>query len=385
MKKYLPFLVVLLFLAGCGANTSPTSSVIATPLPTENVTATPTATPTPLPPTPTPQMEYGPTNFPANINPLTGLAVENPALLERRPMAIKVSNLPRYVRPQWGLSLADIVFEYYTEAGTTRFTAIFYGRDAEMVGPIRSARFVDAHFVRGYKAIFAFGSAYEKVLDRLYSAEFADRLVIEGRNTPLYRYDPNGYDYLMVNTAALSEYITQKGIENGRQNLDGMYFHVNPPASGKPAEQFVVHYSSAIENLWNYDEKTGKYLRFSETGETLNNGTTMKYEQLTDRLTGEPIAFDNVVVMFVTNEYYNRDPEVIDILLLGSGKAYAFRDGQVYEVLWQRPAPDAVVSLTYPDGSPFPFKPGTTWFEILGMNSTLTDTGQGLYFKHLMP
>jgi len=78
---------------------------------------------------------YGPSNFPADVDPLTGQKVTNPALLQRRPMVIKVQNLPRTGRPQWGLSLADIVFEYYTEEGTTRFAAVFYGNDASMVGP----------------------------------------------------------------------------------------------------------------------------------------------------------------------------------------------------------------------------------------------------------
>ena len=170
------------------------------------------------------------------MNPLTGLTVANPALLERRPMVIKVSNLPRDVRPQWGLSLADIVFEYYTEEGSTRFAAVFYGNDAEMVGPIRSGRFIDAHIVRGYKAVFAFGSAYVAEMDRYLNSEFADRLVVEGPSTPLKRYDPNVYNYLVVNTADLSAYATSKGIENGRQNLDGMSFKLEAPAGGQARE-----------------------------------------------------------------------------------------------------------------------------------------------------
>jgi hypothetical protein len=64
-------------------------------------------------------------------------------MLNRRPIVIKVENIPRQDRPQWGLTLADIVFEYYTEQGGTRFAAVYYGQEAEKVGPIRSARFFD--------------------------------------------------------------------------------------------------------------------------------------------------------------------------------------------------------------------------------------------------
>ena len=43
-------------------------------------------------------------------------APSDPSLLERRPLAIKVANYPRYIRPQSGLTLADNIFEYYIEA-----------------------------------------------------------------------------------------------------------------------------------------------------------------------------------------------------------------------------------------------------------------------------
>src|SRR5687767_1955906 len=88
---------------------------------------------------------------PANLtNPLTGLAFADPSLAERRPMAIKITNSPDYVRPQSGLSLADVVYEYYIEWGDTRFIAVFYGNDAEQVGPVRSGRFFDEHILRMY-------------------------------------------------------------------------------------------------------------------------------------------------------------------------------------------------------------------------------------------
>jgi hypothetical protein len=385
MKKYLYTLILItLLLTAC----SPTTPA-ATPTQTELIL--PTATPTPLPPTETPTLTpmmsyppegYGPSNFPTDVNPLTGLKVANPALLERRPLAIKVSNLPRYVRPQWGLSLADIVYEYYTEEGTTRFTALFLGNDASRVGPIRSARFFDINIIRGYKAVFAFGSAYVTEMNRLLNSEFANRLVLEGASSPLTRYDPNRTNDLVVNTADLSAYITQQGIENGRQNLDGMSFKLDPPAGGQAVSHVFVRYSAAIYNRWDYDTAAGKYLRFSDTTEDLNSGQSEQYAQLTDRLTDQPIAFDNLVILYINHELYATN--IYDILFSGSGTGFAFRDGQAYQVNWQRNDTD-VVSLTNPDGTPFAFKPGATWFEVVGLNTTLSQGDQGWRFTHLMP
>lgn len=393
MKKLLYLLVSLsILLAACGTATSvPATPTVAVPVAAETLVASAT----PQPPTATPSLEpsltssptpeaYGPSDFPSNVNPLTGLKVADPALLNRRPLLIKVSNLPRSVRPQWGLSLADIVFEYYTEEGGTRFAALFYGNNAGMVGPIRSARFMDVHLIRGYKAVFAFGSAYDKVIDRLYSSEFADRLVsFGGPDNPLKRYDPNGADYLVVNTADLSAFATTQGVENGRQNLDGMAFHPTAPIAGQPGTQIFVRHSGSIYTRWDYDASTGKYLRFSDTQDDFDKNNE-QYAQSTDHLTGQPIAFDNVVVLLVTTDHYNVDPEVVDIQFLGSGIAYAFRDGKACQVTWHRD-PNAVVSLTNPDGTPFTFKPGTTWFEVVGAASLVKQTAQSWRFIHLMP
>jgi hypothetical protein len=250
-----------------------------------------------------------------------------------------------------------------------------------MVGPIRSGRFIDAHLVRGYKAVFAFGSAYVAEMDRYLNSEYADRLVIEGSDTPLYRYDPNGYNYLVVNTADLSAYASSSGISNGRQNLDGMSFKLEFPTAGQPGAQVFVRYSGSIYNRWDFDPATGKYLRFSDTADDYDD-INEQYAQLTDRLTNQPVAFDNVVVLYVAHELYS--PGIYDILFSGSGDGYAFRDGQAYQVKWHRNDTD-VVSLTNLDGTPFPFKPGTTWFEVMGVSSTAQQTSQGWRFIHEMP
>jgi len=391
MQKLLVVLIFLsVLLAACG------STPTATPYPTATSTEMPTITETPTPlPTDTPTLEptpsyplegYGPSNFPSDVDPLTGLKVANPALLDRRPMVIKVQNIPRTGRPQWGLSLADIVFEYYSEEGATRFAAVFYGNDADMVGPIRSGRFIDTDIVHGYKAVFAFGSAYQAEWQQYVNSEFANRLVIEGANTPMFRYDPNGLAYLMVKTADLSAYATQKGIQNVRQDLNDMFFKLEAPSAGQPGIQAIVRYSGVVYNRWDYDVSTRKYLRYSDTFDDYNNNNE-QYAQLSDRLTGQPIAFDNMVVLSVNHAVYSTDSngiKIYDILLSGSGDAYAFRDGQVYQVKWQRNDPD-VVSLTNPDGTPFAFKPGTTWFEVVGITSTVKQTDQIWRFTHLMP
>lgn len=322
------------------------------------------------------------------VDPLTGLMVADPGLLARRPLLVKVENVPRSHRPQWGLSNADIVYEYYTEQGMTRFAAVFYGQDAKMVAPIRSGRFFDVNLVRMYKAIFAFGSAWEKVLDRLKNSEFADRLVIEGGNNcpPMCRYEPNRANLLYTDTAKLSAYATKIGVSNTQQDLSGMTFQAAAPQGGSPAEKLYFRWSTATYNRWDYDPTSGRYLRWQDQQDD-PDGKHEVYTQLTDRNNKQPIGAENVVVLLMPYSYVvrNSETEVFDMDFMGIGKGYVARDGKIYPVQWQRMDRDQVVQLLGEDGQPFPLKPGVTWYEVLHTTSTITQEGQDWRFNFIKP
>jgi hypothetical protein len=351
---------------------------------------------TPIPPTPSltpspaPQTlleAYGPSNFPKNVDPLTGLIVKDPAILNRRPLLVKVSNLPRNVRPQWGLSLADHVYEYYTEEGATRFAAVFYGQDATMVGPIRSARLFDNHLMTMYKANFAFASADYRVRDLLFKQDYANRLVIESSCPPMCRYQPNSANLLVTNTVDLTNYINGRKVEggNGRQNLDGLVFNSQAPSSGAPAKRVTVRYSAAIYNRWDYDPATGKYLRFSDQKDDFD-AKNETYAPLIDRITNQQVSADNVLVLYTNHKYFSKKPEVIDITLSGPGKAFLFRDGQAFQLSWQSTKTlDVLFNLVSPNGQTFPLKPGNTFIEVVGASTKLEKNAPEWRFIFQMP
>ena len=69
----------------------------------------------------------------------------------------------------------------------------------------------------------------------------------------------------------------------------------------------------------------------------------------------------------------------------GSGAAYIARDGQIYKVTWLREKKDGVFSLLNADGTLFPYKPGQTWYEVLGASSKVDSTiPQTWRFTHMM-
>jgi len=380
------FLLTLLSLTlGCQPAPEPVSTPVNTPLSLLSATHTPIQTdvyPTPTPGYP--EKGFGPTDFPPDVNPLTGLSTD-PSLLDRRPMLIKVSNLPREVRPQSGLSRADIVYEYYTEEGTTRFIAIYYGQDAEQVGSIRSARFFDEHIIRMYRGFFVFGSGDERVRERLYSSTFAERLIVEWQAEcpALCRPDPVT-NLLMADTLALHEYVRDQGLSDERQDLDGMYFRMQPPEDGQPAERVYAWYSVAIYNRWDYDPPSGRYYRYVDVENALD-GHPEVYKPLRDALGDIPIAADNVVILLMPHTFYSKSPEIVEMQFYESGPAYAFRDGRAYELEWVRANEAGLFFLYTEDGEEYAFKPGNTWFEVMGLSTEINKVNKSWRFEMRFP
>ncbi|NMC11410.1 MAG: DUF3048 domain-containing protein, partial [Chloroflexi bacterium] len=303
------FLLVGCTLPGIGLQSAPTQIVdLPSVIPTDTPVP-PTDTPTPILPTNTPittptAQDYGPVNFPAEVNPLTGLIVTDPTRLDRRPVAMKIQIFPRNDRPPMNLSLADIVYDYYQNNGMTRFHAIFYGNDAEQVGPIRSARLLDIALIRMYKSIFAFGGADKRVLNKLFAAEFYNRLVVEGSSNcpPMCRLDQNFQNFLVVNTKEMGNFVVGKGADNNRQNLDGMTFKNEIPANGQPAIKIFNRYSISAYSRWDYDTASGRYLRFQDTQEDFG-GSGEAYGPLNDKITGIQLSAANVVVILVPHRF----------------------------------------------------------------------------------
>jgi hypothetical protein len=336
----------------------------------------------PNPPTPAPsptRLYYaqGPYYFPAGINPLTGLEVADPALLERRPIVVKVTNFPRSVRPQWGLSLADHVYEYYIGDSMSRFIGVFYGQDAVQAGPIRSARIFDAHIMRMYNGVFVFGYADDPVLEFFNQPDTKNRLIVERDNNcpPLCRIGPQAaYNNLFIDTSQVAAYLKSRRNSNPRPDLGGLRFERDIPKSGNPGLGLAAQYSLVSYSRWAYDPASARYLRFQEVQDDRGERA---YAPLTDSLTGLQLSADNVIVLFVRHEYFlkSSSTEIIDQPILGSGRGYAFRDGLLYPVEWRHAAADQMLSLYLPNNRFYPLKPGVTWFIVLGESSAL---GQGV-------
>ena len=356
----------------------PTATLTYLPTPTYLPTATstllPTSTPTPSPTEIQFVYVFGPSDFPDDVNPLTGLPVEDASLLARRPLVIKVTNYPRSVRPQWGLTLADHVYEYYIADNMSRFIGIFYGNDASRVGPVRSARLFDEHIMRMYNGIFVFGWADDPVLEPLLEDDLRPYLLVErpGNCPPLCRIGSEyAYNTLYAETSQIGPYLAERRLDNQRQDLTGLRFELDTPKSGNPGEQIYLRYTSVSYHRWEYDPTDGRYLRYQDAHD--DSGKGKSYAPLVDSLTDKQIEADNVIVLFIPHEFFRKSSstEIIDQPIQGQGSGYAFRDGQLFPLTWAQEASDQLLTLRLPNGGIYPLKPGNVWFEVIGETSTI--------------
>jgi hypothetical protein len=391
MRNYRLIIALLgLLLAGCGSTPEltatfiPTVSAATTRAPTATTTAVPSetalpaatasqttapasATPSPQPPTATATSQA--------IDPLTGLPVADPAVLDRRPLAIKVAHFPQHVRlAQVGLSMADNVWEHYAEGGTTRFTAIFLSQSPERVGNVRSARLIDTYLGQAYQAMLVASGSSSGTMFRLKQTDFFNRVIAEAtgyKGCPiLCREAPASEttDKLYTSPAAVWALADTLGL-GGKQNLDGYVFDEAVPAGGTTINTVRIDWQvNRTVAEWRYDPATKLYARWIDT---FNMPELAPH---VDTLNGQALAAADVVVVYaeylVSNIHESDSGGKLyfsyDIELYGSGRARLFRDGQMYELTWTRDAEQGgLPRFTDAGGNPIAFRPGQVWFEAV--------------------
>jgi hypothetical protein len=361
------------------------------PSPTETPTLSPVPTQT-VPPTDTPvPPSIGPVNYPDDINSLTGLPYPDDAARNRRNLIVKVSNYTWVVRPQSGLSQADIVYEYEVEGGVTRFAAIYRSQAPDHVGSIRSGRLLDLELVIAYDGLLAYSGSNDPIKNMIINGSCIkpdtgsripctdDPKLIHaqtwryqaitpqfGNNCPPFcRYPRPGLAFehtLFANTQQIWDVATKYGV-NTPHKVKGLAFNTIPDASGKAASDIALKWFHDQDARWQYNADDGLYYRW-------NTGIPH-----IDSNTGAQLTADNVVVLQAP--HLNR-PDVyeseagspaVEVQLWGEGPAWVFRDGLWFEGVWQRNHDKGGLYLYYPDRkTPIDLKPGNSWFEVVRPN-----------------
>lgn len=306
-----------------------------------------------------------PEDFGDNRNPLTGEEID-PSKLQRRPLAVKVSNSPpQYVRPQSGLNDADLVFEHITEGNLTRFTLIVYGDDPEKVGPIRSARLIDVELPAMYDAALVYSGASTGVSSKLLNSDFSNRVLGAG-NIGYYRTGeakPTEHT-LYGNPVGLREALDSKSENQAPAFGERMSFSSEAPPGGTSASQISLNF--LWENVtWTYDPTTNRYLRYA-AGVAHNDGNT-----------NQQVSARNIVVPFVNHvddqniceEIRNNQCHLlsVEVQLWGQGNVAIFRDGQRYDGIWKREGRNDMLTFYDTEGNQIPLQIGNSWIELMSI------------------
>jgi hypothetical protein len=327
----------------------------------------------------------GPDDFPEGFNPLTGLPVGDPSLLALPPALISVTNFPVSARPQAGLSFAPYVFELYIGEGMTRFLAVFYGQFPSIetqepadstvitdnqpeIGPVRSGRLPYQAIRKMYNGFLVMASASPKVEE------------VTTAYTNIFGSDDDDINSALIDVTKLRLIADAQNVEMGI-NLTGNTFNEVPPGGGQDAASLWVFYNYYNQVQWTYNFDKGAYQRFQD-----NADGSGEFTPATDRLTGDQLSFENVIVLFAKHEALNSDKTLIDVdLLYSEGDAYLFRDGQIYPIYWTTLSREyekstgrlRPIRFTDYSGNPIPLKPGSTWVELVDLTTSFTEIQPG--------
>ncbi len=344
-------IISLMVLVNSGCSVLRRSSV-GTPTPTKTpvvpTTPQPTPTYTPVPPSPTPERSY-------DHCPLTGVEMADPTLAMRRPLDIKIDNYPAS-RPPSGIHRADVVFEHFAEGAITRLSAVFLCQDAELVGPVRSARLIDVeHVVDMFDAVLVHYGAANRVLPMIRAAGFPDMdgyfgasgfFNAPGRVSPFNKY---------CDTRAVWEEVEENGWQRPADR-SGFIFSESLE-SDVQASQIRILYAPQNRARWEYDPEQGIYLRYQDDQPHIEESTD---EQLTAANVAVVQAKHTVTDI---DEGYGSFSVRID--LLGEGPAMVFRDGLALGGSWVRESEMDVISFLDEAQNPIPFKTGNVWIQVV--------------------
>ncbi len=256
--------------------------------------------------------------------------------------------------PQAGLNNADLVFDIPVEGGLTRLLAVFHSQDADLVGPIRSARPVDADLLHllGHP-YFAFSGGTASDL-----APIKDH----SNATPMW-WDVSPSLFVTRNDHAVPHQVfahTTTLWSAGEQRSPSktpppaMFQYSNPvPTTASPATSISLHYNAASA-VWKWDGRN--YVRTQDGAPDI-------------LLDGNRVSTSNVVVLSVaiaSTSAHDSHGSVVPLpVVIGSGTVWVFRDGVMVHGTWSRPKEDSPMKLTTADGKVIALEPGRTWIELL--------------------
>ena len=309
------------------------------------------------------------------VNPLTGLVCTKERA-ELRPVAIMLNNI-RQALPQQNIAAADILYECEVEGGLTRLLGIYNDyADLKAIGSIRSSREYYIDFAANHDAIYVHAGGSDSAYANLKQRKTNNLDGVNGGEVTSYFYRDSyrrntlGMSLehtLVIDGSRLNEAIAYKKYrQTYAQSFENPMKFVGPDQTLKLKNGTAVSTAyvsfAAHQTVFTYDASSNTWLR-SQNG----------YAQV-DGVTGEQLAYENVVVLGCPYTYTNDEKNHITVSDTGSGKGWYLTGGKCVSVNWSKASGDTPFKLTYANGRDVVFTPGKTCFEIVSNVNKLTVT-----------
>jgi hypothetical protein len=274
------------------------------------------------------------------------------------PIIIQIENSSQpTVRPQTGMQQADMIYEYISEFGIPRLSAIYWHPPSSLIGPVRSCRLITVQLEQMYHGMIYCSGANDYVLGQVWKwpnvvYDYAYMYAFMYRAAD--RYAPHN---VIARPDQIAAHTAQANLP--ALNYDIAPAHPDVPLPGAtPATSVSIPQHGAV---WRYDPNSRQYLKWQDGAPFKNVGTGQVHakniivEHVTSYLDVNPA---NTGVHHTYNtEYYE---------LAGQGTADIYSDGGMIHVTWKHPNRDIPVIYYDASGNPVDLNTGLTWVHVIG-------------------
>ena len=294
-----------------------------------------------------------------------------------RPIAFMIDN-NKNAQPQASLNSTYLVYEIIVEGGESRLMALFKGKVADEVGPIRSARHYFIDYAMENDALYAHLGMSPQA-----QATFQE-FGIQHINGQVYdtgkaRTDTSLYWRVSHKKAPHNAYTNTESIlkvANGygwktTSDKDPVLNYVNEEVELNSEDAFAVEavkipYAKGHTVEYKYNSETGRYTRWS------------KGKKMFDEMTGEELTTKNLHSTFA--EHYTVDDGENkgrqDLVTIGSLDGYYITNGKAIKIKCNKTSRFEQTEYVDLNGNEIKVNDGNTWINVCPIDANVTFVGE---------
>lgn len=353
-------------IAGCGSQSTGSTSMTAETEEVQSAASSEEETPTP---TPTEEAISA-----VSVGQNSGLAdgqmysylTGEPVSTDKgslRPFAVMINNLDAAL-PQSGIGSADILYEAEVEGSITRMMAVFQDPGSlTKIGPVRSARHYYIYMADDSDAIYThFGwSPQAQSIIENQGLEHINGLT-DGSGAFFRTSDRVAPHNVYVDGSKLQSLAQAAGcsLTHDSSYQPNLAFNTENIDLTEGEDAQVIHIGFSYDNpVLTYHSDDGLYYRSEYGGEQI------------DAETGSQLCFKNVIIQQVTKSILE-DGEHLELGMFGTGSGYYATNGKIIPITWKKDSQQDKTIYYDASGNQLKLNPGKTMIEVISQDYTNT-------------